>query len=76
MENIWTEDELLEQIALYKNALAALSHSQQYSVDGQTFVRAQLPEIRKTIKFFQRELEDLRRSGGPVLIEAVPRRSF
>ena len=60
---IFTITEIDEQIAAYKAALLALATSQSYEIDVAGFTRrlikADLPEIRKTLTFLKTERADL-----------------
>lgn len=40
----------------YLNALNACGTNQSYTIDGRTFTRAELPEIRNTITWLQQQI--------------------
>ena len=71
METIWTTEELDQQIKAFKDALIALSTSQEYMVNGKRLVRADLPEIRNTLDYLGREKAKLSMTGGPFVINAA-----
>ncbi len=45
-----------ERLSLYYNAEKAILSSQSYSVGGQTLTRADLGEVRKTIRELEQEV--------------------
>lgn len=65
---IFTLQELDEQITAYKQALLALSVSQSYRMAGREYVRADLPEIRKTLQFLDLEKSKLTGGSGPKFV--------
>jgi len=62
---IFTLQELDEQISAFKEALIALRHCQSYKISGREYVRADLPEIRKTLQFLDLERSKLTGGSGP-----------
>lgn len=62
--SIWTEDEILTHIALYKQALVDLATAEQTTFEGITLRRSQLPEVRKQLEYYERELQALRGGNG------------
>lgn len=69
ISTIWTTEELDQHIKAYKNALLALSTSQEYMMEGKRLVRADLPEIRKTLDYLSREKTKLLSAmTGPIVI--------
>ncbi len=65
---IFTAQELDEQISAYKQALLALAVSQSYKMSGREYVRADLPEIRKTLQFLDLERSKLTGGSGPKFV--------
>lgn len=66
---IFTEQELDEQIAAFKEALLALAVNQSYKLGKREYVRADLEEIRKTLKFLDQERSNLRSGAGPKFVQ-------
>jgi len=65
---IFTLQELNEQIAAFKQALLALAVNQSYKLGKREFVRADLPEIRKTLEFLDQERSKLVSGSGPKFV--------
>jgi hypothetical protein len=65
---IFTVQELDEQISAYKQALLALAVSQSYKMGDRQYVRADLPEIRKTLLFLDQERSKLTGGFGPKFV--------
>ena len=63
---IFTAEELDTQIATYKTALLKLATAKQYTHNGRTFLREDLPEIRKTLTWLQAEKDKLTGSSAAV----------
>jgi hypothetical protein len=58
--SLWTASELDSQIAAWKQTLLDLAnHTQASGPDGRSYTRAELPEVRKTIRFLQAEKQRL-----------------
>lgn len=72
METIWTIEELDQQIKAFKDALIALSTSQEYMVNGKRLVRADLPEIRNTLDYLAKEKSKLTGSRPHVIVSGRP----
>lgn len=72
--SIFTRTELDAQIAAWKKALLACSSNQSYTIEGRTYTRADLPQIRATLQFLASELRSLDGQSGPVFLPAAPRR--
>lgn len=67
--SIWTATELDEQITEWKAALLAVASGQSYTGSGgQSFTMADLPEIRKTLRFLEAEKRSLAGTSGPVRV--------
>ncbi len=67
--SIWTEEELNSQISEWKAALLAVASGQSYTGSGgQSFTMADLPEIRKTLRFLEAEKRNLAGTAGPVRV--------
>ncbi len=62
---IFTADELDEQITTWKAALLAVATSQSYTILNRTLTRADLPEIRATLTFLEKEKESTAGRTGP-----------
>ena len=72
---IFTPAELDEQIAAYKAALLKLTRSQSYELpDGSKITRADLPEIRATLKWLDEEKSTTESGGSTVVMAGRPRR--
>lgn len=61
---IFTADELATQINAYKTALLKLATAKQYTHNGRTFLREDLPEIRETLTWLQSEQDKLSGSSA------------
>ncbi len=72
--SIWTEAELYEQIADWKQALKACSKGQTVEMAGRKLGMSDLPEIRKTLRFLEAEKVDLLQGSGPYLLPGRPKR--
>ena len=66
---IFTTQELNEQVSAYKQALLALAVNQSYKLAGREYVRADLPEIRKTLQFLDQERSKLTGGSGPKFVK-------
>lgn len=62
---IFTADELTEQITAWKAALLAVANAQSYSMAGRQLTKADLPEIRSTLRFLNDELNTASGHTGP-----------
>lgn len=75
---LFTLAELDEQISAYKQALIALASAQSYTFNdngtNRTVVRADLPQIRQTLEWLQRERLALTAHPGPQFFQGRPRR--
>ena len=75
---LFTTAELDTQIIAYKKALLALASAQSYVIDSgsgrRTVTRADLPEIRSTLAFLQREKTITSIGAGPQVLTGRPRR--
>ncbi len=72
---IFTLTEIEEQMAAYKAALKALSINKEYSYEGVSYSRADLPEIRKTLEWLDSERSKLKNnSSGIVINQGIVRR--
>lgn len=71
---LFTEQEIDEQITAYKQALTALAVSQSYKIGGREYVRADLPEIRETLKFLDLERKKVLACSGPKFVIGRVRR--
>jgi hypothetical protein len=58
----YTDAEIEEQIGFWKEALSAVSLGKSYTVSGREVVRADLPEIKRTLAELARERD--RRIGA------------
>jgi hypothetical protein len=63
--SIFTIPELDEQIGAYKAALKAVSVSQEYSIGGRRFTKADLAEIRRTLEWLAAERSRLAHGMAP-----------
>lgn len=61
---IFTAEEIDTQLAAYKTALIKLATAKEYTVAGRTFIREDLPEIRKTLTWLQSEKDKLAGSSA------------
>lgn len=72
---IFTSIELAEQKAAWKAALLAISTSQSYTIGKRTLTRADLPEVRKMLEWFDKLESELSSStSGPLFVEGRIRR--
>ena len=70
-----TVEQVDEQLALYREALKMISKGQQYTMpDGESLTTADLPEIRKTLRWLAHEKEDLQNVPGPRTLRGRPKR--
>jgi len=61
---IFTLTEIETQMTAYKAALQAVSLNKEYTVDGQSFTRSDLPEIRKTLEWLDTQKQALLSVSG------------
>lgn len=74
MSSIWTRQELLEQIALYKNALKACASGSSYTIGNHSLTRQDLDSIRAHLDYLAGELAALEHGRGPIIAQArIPR---
>lgn len=77
MTSIWTREELLEQIALYKKALKACATGQSYTIGSRSLTRQDIAELRDHLNWLTEELAALDGQRGPVFVRGiVPRRGW
>ncbi len=73
--SIWTISELDEQITEWKAALLAVANGQSYTGSGgQSFTMADLPEIRRTLRFLEAEKRNIQGTSGPARVSGRVRR--
>lgn len=70
MTSIWTREELLEQIALYKAAIKACASGSSYTIGTRSLTRQNLAELRKHLDWLAGELAALEGRKGPVIVQA------
>lgn len=74
MTSIWTRQELLEQIALYKKALKACATGSSYTIGNHSLTRQDLEDIRSHLDYLAGELAALENGRGPVIVQTrIPR---
>ncbi len=71
--SVWTEEELLEQIASAKDTIKAVTGMKSVTRGASTFTYQDLPELRAQLKWLERELLALRGAGGPRTVVASVR---
>lgn len=71
---IFTLKEIAEQKADYKAALKACAVNQEHVIGRRRYTRADLPEIRVTLEWLDREERMLKGTGGPQIVTGVPSR--
>jgi hypothetical protein len=62
---IFTSEELTEQISAWKAALLAVAASQSYTISNRTLTKADLPEIRNTLTFLEKQKDATAGRTGP-----------
>jgi len=74
MADIFTSDEIDQQIADYKAALRALSVTKEYSIGSRRYTRADMQEIRSTLEWLVSEKTRMENGAapGPVSSNTVP----
>ena len=70
MTSIWTRQELLEEIALYKRAIKACASSSSYTIGTRSLTRQDLKELRSHLDYLVGELAALEGRRGPVIVQA------
>ena len=68
MTSIWTRQELLEEIALYKKALRACATGSSYTIGSRSLTRQDLDKIRAHLDWLAGELDALENGRGPKLV--------
>ena len=71
---IWTHAELDEQIAAFKKGLLVIAGGQSYQIGGDTYTRADLLAMQKTLDYLNQQKLSLSRSGGPRMVPGRVRR--
>ncbi len=61
---IFTLTEIEEQITAYKAALKAVSLGKEYTVEGKSLTRADLPEIRTTLEWLDSQRQGVSSGSG------------
>lgn len=74
MSSIWTESELRELIAAWKQAWLKASTGKSYTIGGRTLTRYDLDEIEETLGKLQEALAELETGSGPWIGRTVFRR--
>lgn len=73
--SIWTEQELKEQIALWKTAYSKASTGQSYTIGSRTLTRYDLPSIRNQLSYLEGELNKATSNRKPLaVVRAIFRR--
>ena len=74
MADIFTFDEIDQQITDFKAALRALSVSKEYSIGSRRYTRADMQEIRSTLEWLASEKTRMENGAatGPVSCDTVP----
>jgi len=73
--SIWTVTELNEQITAWKAALKDVAAGREFTdASGRKLTYADLPEIRKTLRFLESEKQALSGTQGPVFVRGRVRR--
>jgi hypothetical protein len=67
--SLWTRDELLEQIALCKKALAKGTFGHSYSIGSRSRTFQSLSEVRNYLSYLTGELAALEGRRGPLLVQ-------
>ena len=68
-------EEVDAQIEAYKEALKVISLGREYHMsDGKALTMPDLPEIRKTLRWLEREKVKLETGGGPFMLPGRPKR--
>ena len=70
MTSVWTRQELLEEIDLYKKALKACASGSSYTIGSRSLTRHNLQELRDHLEYLSGELAALEGRRGPVLVQA------
>lgn len=68
MTSIWTRQELLEEIDLYKKALKACASGSSYTIGSRSLTRQDIDKIRDHLDYLAGELAALERGRGPILV--------
>ena len=69
MTSIWTRQELLDEIDLYKRALKACASGSSYTIGSRSLTRQNLQELRDHLDYLSAELAALEGRRGPVLVQ-------
>ncbi len=71
MTSIWTRQELLEEIDLYKRALKACASGSSYTIGSRSLTRQNLQEIRAHLDYLAGELAARMAGAALCLCKAV-----
>ncbi|MFG6375443.1 MAG: hypothetical protein K1W05_05865, partial [Desulfovibrio sp.] len=66
MTSIWTEQELREEIDLYKRAIKACASGSSYTIGSRSLTRQNLKELREHLDYLAGELAAVGGRRGPV----------
>ena len=69
MTSIWTEQELREEIDLYKRTIKACASGSSYTIGSRSLTRQNLKELREHFDYLAGELAALEGRRGPVLVQ-------
>ena len=69
MTSIWTEQELREEIDLYKRAIKACASGSSYTIGSPSLTSQKLKENREHLDYLAGELAALEGRRGPVLVQ-------
>ena len=71
---IFTPAEIAEQIAAYKAAMLACASGKSYTIGDRSLTRADLPEIRSTLEWLDKQNQVSSNQGGPAFLTGRPAR--
>lgn len=71
---IWTREELLDQIDVWKQALLKCASGQSYKIGTRELTRYDIDDIRKMLDWLKGELNALENGRGLRLVKARYRR--
>lgn len=74
--SIWTKEELQTHIKAYKEALLNCSQGKSYSVGSRSLTRSDIPEILRTLEYYQAELNMLNNVRSSFIAQAKIHGSF
>lgn len=73
MKTVYTKNVIEEHLKTWVEAELAISTSQSYTIGDRTLTRANLEEVRRTIRFWETKLNQYNNGGAMRHRRAIPK---